>query len=352
MTTVTTKNLPYTQRPARSSQLDTLETSIHSGTPTSYAEFRRSRFKTEFECANELYEDMDHEDGKDRLSKLRECREFAYFARNSETGKVRVISNSCRLRWCPVCAEVRRIQIQRGVFEWLSHIRNPKFLTLTMSHDTLPLSDQIQSLYDAFRLFRRYKSLKTAVRGGIWFFQVKKSEIDNLWHPHLHICLDSDFIDKKLLSVEWLRATGNSYIIDIRKVENESEVSNYVARYSAQPCKMSSIPKGDRSEIANVLFGKRLFGKFGTGRKCCFISEGSKESSVWQRLGNWHDFIVNRPFFPAIQQIIKAWQNDVPIERDLCKDFIQKADPDPGPIITTVLKPKQQQLYIDDFVHR
>lgn len=335
-----------------SSQLDSIETTTIRNLPNCYAEVRRSKYREDFQAAEQLYEDLDHEDGKNRLSQLRECRQYAYFARHKESGKVRVISNSCRLRWCPVCAAIKRIRIADSVSEWLHHISRPKFITLTMSHVSVPVTDQIRHLYRAFRLIRQHKAIRQAMRGGVWFFQIKRAQGDNFWHPHLHIVADSDYIDKRLLSIEWLRSTGNSYIVDIREVKNVKEVSDYVSRYCSQPCKIAQFNKTDRFEIANLLHGKRLCGRFGTGNKCDFKVQRPKEASEWQRLGSWHNFIVNRPFDRSIQRIIEAWVLDESVGYDICQDFIREENPEPAIVPTRVLEVRQRQLVIEEFVHR
>lgn len=330
-------------------QLDNIETTAIAQLPTCYADLKRSKHAIEFCCAEDLYKELDNADGKNRAENLRQCREFAYFARNSETGKVKIISNSCRLRWCPVCSEAKRTKIYFAVSEWLSHVRKPKFITLTMSHISTPLTEQIEALYRAFRLLRQHKIIRDAMRGGIWFLQVKRSESDNCWHPHLHIVADSDYIDKKLLSQDWLRTTGNSYIIDIRAVENDKEVCNYVSRYCAKPCKLSDFSEADRIEIANVLHGKRLCGKFGTGAKCNFKTERPADASLWQRLGNWSNFIINRPFDPGIQKIIRAYYRNEAVEYSVCEDFIHKENPPELEPVTILLSSKQRQLHIENW---
>lgn len=334
---------------SRPPQLDSIETTAIAHLPTCYADLKRAKHAAEYAAVETLYGDLDHDDSKNRLSNLHECRQYAYFARHSETGKVRVISNSCRLRWCPVCSEAKRARIRAEVSEWLSHVRKPKFITLTMSHVALPLSEQIAALYRGFRLLRQHKAVKQSMRGGIWFVQIKRSETDGCWHPHLHIIADSNYIDKRVLSQEWFLSTGNSYIIDIRAVQNPQETCDYVSRYCAKPCKLTDYTRDDRIEIATVLHGKRLCGRYGTGRICHFKTERPADFASWQRLGSWRYFIDNRPFEPAIQQIIKAWHSGTSIERSICETFIHEENPCTLATIPVILTDKQRQLVIENW---
>jgi len=346
-----TRTISDAQKATSLCLLDSIETTAILQLPHCYADYRRSKHLIEFSCARQLYEELDHADLKNRVSQLNSCRQYAYFARNSETGKIRVISNSCHLRWCPVCSDVKRVRIRSAVSEWLSHVRRPKFITLTMSHTTIAIETQIKKLYRAFRLLRQHKFIKQAMRGGIWFFQIKKSKDGNRWHPHLHIVADSDFIDKRLLSLEWFETTGDSYIVDIQEVKKEDEVSEYVSRYCSKPCKLSDFTKTDRHKIADVLHGKRLCGRFGTGAKCDFKSRPVKGTSEWQRLGNWSDFISNRPFDRTVQSIMLAWVRDEPVEYDICKALILQENPETTVPAISPIVPKYRQAYFVDFVH-
>lgn len=76
------------------------------------------------------------------------------------------------------------------------------------------------------------------------------------WHPHFHVlCLVSDWIDQPKLSREWKAYTGDSYVVDVRKLETlESglyEVMKYVTKFSdLQPSQIA--------DLHLVLVGKRL----------------------------------------------------------------------------------------------
>jgi hypothetical protein len=54
---------------------------------------------------------------------------------------------------------------------------------------------------------------------------------DDMWHPHLHVVSEGTFIDKRTLSKLWLKATGDSYIVDIKQLKDAHEAAYYVAKY-------------------------------------------------------------------------------------------------------------------------
>lgn len=334
------------------SQLDSIETTADTPLPSCYAEYRRTKHRVEFESALELYSDLDNIHHQHRASSLEECKKYAWFTRHKETGQVRVVANACRLRWCPVCAEAKRVRIKSEVSHWLQTVRAPKFFTLTMSHSSEPLSSQIKNLYRGFRLLRQHKRISREIRGGVWFFQIKRSARDACWHPHLHILMDANFIDKRLLSLEWFNVTGNSFIIDIRAIKDPGKVADYVSRYCAKPCNMSDYTKDDRIEIATVLHGKRLCGRFGTGAQCDFKSRAPENRTMWERLGTWYDIIVNRRNDPIFHKIKFAYFGNVSIERSLCEHLIRTHDANQMSLSTSGPAVSSRQLYFEEFVRR
>lgn len=293
MNPTTANNVITTTNHEFSSQLDSIETSIHHQLPSSYQDYRLDGLEDEWKNSIGLYARADQRDNKNRATNLLECRKYAWFYYNEKTGRVRCVANACRLRWCPICSRARFNLIRHSVQDWLQSVRNPKLLTVTLRHNSLSLSQQVSRLYTAFRNFRRHKNIRLPVRGGIWFFQVTRGKGDGDWHVHFHILLDSDFIPKQSLSLEWLIATGDSFIVDIRKINEPEKVSEYVARYCSRPAKLSEFSETDQDEMFNTLHGKRLYGSFGTGHNCRLQTQKTQDYNDWIKIGSWSDIINN-----------------------------------------------------------
>jgi len=332
-------------------QLDSIETSVAPEIPTCYADTRRSNHKKEFEAAVSLYEALDSTEGSHRTAQLLDCRKFAWFAWHKETCKVKVIANACKLRWCPVCAESRQMHIREQVTAYIKTIRRPRLLTLTMSHSSDPLQEQVDRLYHAFRLLRKHRAIARLIRGGCWFFQIKKSKRDGCWHPHLHIILDSDYINKFTMSQEWFLTTGNSYIIDIRAITDPGKVADYVSRYCAKPCNLSDFTEADRIEVATVLYGKRICGSFGTGAKCRFASKPPQDAAMWQRIGNWTDIVIDRHNDPELRKVIECYQLGESLERHIFESVLRKVCGTQLPETAITVNPNLRQLCWESFVH-
>jgi len=87
------------------------------------------------------------------------------------------------------------------------------------------------------------------------------------WHPHVHMfALLDDWIDQEHMSETWHEVTGDSFIVDIRKVKKEKDLG--YSKAAAEVCKYA-LKFGDLSventwEAFKILKGKRLSGAFGS----------------------------------------------------------------------------------------
>jgi hypothetical protein len=323
-----------------------LETSVESQIPLSYQDYKAAHHREEYQAALDLYCRIDNAEGSHRAEQFLECRQWAWFARHETTGMVKVIANSCHLRWCPICAEAKSHLITGNIKDWLEGIRRPKFFTLTVAASNEPLAVQITRLYKQFRSFRNHKSIKNAVRGGIWFFQITYRPKSKTWHPHLHCVLDANYISQRILSLEWLATTGNSFIVDIRAVKDNHKAANDVARYSSRPCSLSNFKNIDNTEIFSVFHGKRLCGSFGTGRNVLLRPKPPEDFKSWKRLPSWKVVISARHDGSVCQAIYKAWATNTPVALDAVKSaFIQSYDENTiDTFFLTVNKPSQMSF--------
>lgn len=246
-------------------------TSVHpqetTGSPLSYSSYRKSQLipvQAEYDATSRAYNSIDRRDRRFRNAQLGSCRLDAWLAVQKETRRVIVLSQSCRLRWCPLCSQNKSHHIAEGVTAWVRQYSHPKILTLTLKHTEDSLDLQITRLYACFRTLRKQKYYRTAIHGGIWFFQVKWIQESSSWHPHLHCLLDSEFIPHEYLKSTWKAVTGDSDIIDIRVIRQAKTAAEYVARYAARPAQLRNMPDDKAVECVDALHSRRLCGKWGT----------------------------------------------------------------------------------------
>ena len=105
------------------------------------------------------------------------------------------------------------------------------------------------------------------INGAMYSYENTYNEQTKEWHPHLHMfALLDDWIDQEELSQYWHSITGDSMIVDIRKVKKEKSLG--YSKAAAEVCKYA-LKFGDLSventwEAFKVLKGKRLSGAFGS----------------------------------------------------------------------------------------
>jgi hypothetical protein len=301
-------------RKSPSSLLDTIETTVTKPPPDSFHAYKVAFEPAEYATTFAAYADCDRIDGTKKTDLLDSCRRRAWFVRHKETGQVRVVSNACRLRWCPLCARAHQNLIEHNVKDWLKETKQPKFLTLTLKHTEAPLAHQVDNLYRFFLRFRRLKEIRKALHGGVWFFQIKRSESDFLWHPHLHCILDSDFIPHALLSKLWLRTTISSSVVDIRSVKDDDTIAEYVARYCARPSNLKHLTQFDCYELVSSMHGRRLCGTWGTAKSIQLTAKCNPDKLAWTKIGDWSTVINCLKLSDNAQYIFKAWRTNTPLK--------------------------------------
>lgn len=321
------------------SLLDHQETSVHDNWESPYRAFLIRGMIRAVNKAELLYRLTDLRDGRNLVDNFRSCRSAAWFVRHEDTGQVRVASKRCGLRWCPLCINTKRFIITNQVTGWLKDLDRPKFMTLTLRHSSDHLSDQIDRLYRCFRNLRRWPVWKKKVRGGVWFFQVKKSAVDGLWHPHLHMLLDCSYFSQSLLSDMWLTVTGDSDIVDIRPVTDPKKAAAYVARYSSAPCKLVDLDSADCIELFDAMNGRRLIGKFGSAGDLVFTPKKPDDWHKWIDLHGFGYVQSHKDSCPVAAEIWRAWKYHYSCtyeppwkhQRDVFKHDQDQAEPEPAP---------------------
>lgn len=148
----------------------------------------------------------------------------------------RLRGNFCKCRHCEPCARSKANRMAKNLKArlLLAPSGRYRFITLTLKHSDRPLVLQIRHLYASFKKLRRSKTWRTTQIGGAAVLECKYNSEDKRWHPHLHVIAEGGYIDKSDLSSAWKKATGDSYIIDIRALKSGKDAAHYVAKYVAK----------------------------------------------------------------------------------------------------------------------
>jgi len=211
--------------------------------------------------------------------KLLDCGNYLSFRHYYTVDKVRLHAASfCKKHlYCPLCA-IRRASKQLGAYMQRykaimaenPHLR-PVMITLTVKNGE-DLEERYNHLVKGVQVLNRKRTrARTGSRDKTEFSKIEASvgsyeftNKGNGWHPHVHIAaLVTDSIDQKTLSAEWLKATGDSYIVDVRPIGQIQEPIKGFLEVFKYALKFSDLTPAQQVEAATTLNGRRLL--FSTG---------------------------------------------------------------------------------------
>lgn len=242
------------------------------------------------------------------------CRTDAWVVQHEETLELRIASRKCNQRWCPMCQKTKRWIIQSSVKAWAAKQPHLKFLTFTLKSTADSVEDQVSHLYKSFIKLRRTAFFKNKVRGGVWFFQITVNNSTGLWHPHIHVLVDSDYIPKRILKNAWLKITLDSHIIDIRKVSSPEKAAEYVARYATIPADLLTCTIAQGAALIIGLKGRRMCGCFGSARGLALRPRTSDEPYSWRKVMSYFMMAVGSKLDPFIELIERSIATGRPFE--------------------------------------
>lgn len=197
---------------------------------------------------------------------------------------VRVKSNVCKDRFCQACAASRAALVSRGLVALLGD-EPARFLTLTLKHNADPLKQRIDDLMGSYKKLRRSFLWASHVKAAAATLEVKYNVASDTWHPHLHILTHGKYLPHAELKAEWLKATGDSYIVDIRYVRNHVHAARYLAKYVTKPMTHQYRTRPDRlDEAILALHGRRTLLLTGTWRGVKVDHE--TQPGTWEHLGS------------------------------------------------------------------
>lgn len=174
--------------------------------------------------------------GKSRLDRFAQCGSHAVVVYSPTRDAYRIQCNHCHDRFCLPCAQARANCAAAAVAAHLATCPTPvRFVTLTLRHSQTPLADQIKRLYAAFANLRRSQLWRDRVNGGVAFLEIKYNPRSALWHPHLHMLVQTQWLPQKELAERWHAITGDSFIVDVRPIRDTGEVTSYCTKYATKP---------------------------------------------------------------------------------------------------------------------
>jgi len=210
------------------------------------------------EGSDPMNQDEEQQHAGKVASKLCDCGRWQAIYQDNTTGELIHSQARCKHRLCPRCNAIRSERLAGNIAEHLDKLNSPRMLTLTLEHSTDELRDQVRHLVESFRRLRRSKQYKEKIRGGVAVIEIKWSNQDNAWHPHMHVLVDGVFWEQAQISKAWEIASNGSKIVDIRMIHDRSKAGRYVAKYVAKVGNVDGVPIERVPELALALKGLRL----------------------------------------------------------------------------------------------
>lgn len=177
---------------------------------------------------------------------------------------------------CPLCAIRRGAKALGAYLPRYEAIRAarpdlvPFLVTLTVK-DGPDLVERFDHLHKAQReLWKRKQrgrgSVLDQVEAAVWSYEAKRGAGSGLWHPHLHMVAMSPVQpDAGRLASEWHEITGDSFIVDVRPINQADPASGFLEVFK-YALKFSDMDPADTWAAHLVLSGRRLVASAGLFR--------------------------------------------------------------------------------------
>lgn len=210
------------------------------------------------------------------------------------SGDYRVITSACGQRICPHCAERLALDFAERTELWMrgTSPRSWRLITLTLSASRAPLSEQIKRLRASFRRLRQQRIWQRTQDYGRAHIEVTYNAQTDAWHPHLHVIAKGRYIPQRSLSRAWLRATDDSYVVDVRQINSPAQAAKYVTKYVAKPTSVDgeTFPLERAVELVESGNKARWIIAYGDGPPFPEPPPAEVEIGTWVQVGFLEDF--------------------------------------------------------------
>lgn len=203
---------------------------------------------------------------------LDRCGNYLQFRHYYTVDKVRLhAAEFCRKHLlCPLCAIRRGSKTLTAYLEKYHHVieQNPTvkpyFVTFTVKNGD-DLAERFRHLRHKMQAMNKRRSLKRRqfevekAEGAVWSYEVTNK--GNGWHPHAHcIWLCATPPSQSALKAEWEAMTGDSFMVDVRPIDDPVNGFLEVFKYAV---KFGDLSVENNWTAYEVLTGERLISSFG-----------------------------------------------------------------------------------------
>lgn len=191
--------------------------------------------------------------GEDQMDLVEDCNTFLSFVADKTLEKQKLYkANSCKNRFCPICAWRKARKDALGLSLMMQYIKQQEkkefiFLTLTTPNvQNEQLEDEIKHYNKSFKKMVERKKVKSIIKGYVRKLEITYNKKRDDYNPHFHVLIavnKSYFTDKRyyISQQEWLDlwrdVTGISEItqVQVQKIRQNNNKELYeMAKYSGK----------------------------------------------------------------------------------------------------------------------
>lgn len=191
--------------------------------------------------------------GENQMDLVEDCNTFLSFVADKTLEKQKLYkANSCKNRFCPVCAWRKARKDALGLSLMMQYIKqqeNKEFIFLTLTTPNVQneqLKDEIKHYNKSFKKMVERKKVKSIIKGYVRKLEITYNKKRDDYNPHFHVLIavnKSYFTDKRyyISQQEWLDlwrdVTGISEItqVQVQKIRQNNNKELYeMAKYSGK----------------------------------------------------------------------------------------------------------------------
>lgn len=191
--------------------------------------------------------------GENQMDLVEDCNTFLSFAIDKTLENQKLYkANSCKNRFCPVCAWRKARKDALGLSLMMQYIKqqeNKEFIFLTLTTPNVKsdeLESEIKDYNNSFRKLIKRKKVDSVIKGYVRKLEITYNKKRDDYNPHFHVLIavnKSYFTDKRyyISQQEWLDlwrdVTGISEITQVRvqKIRQNNNKEIYeMAKYSGK----------------------------------------------------------------------------------------------------------------------
>ena len=191
--------------------------------------------------------------GENQMDLVEDCNTFLSFVADKTLEKQKLYkANSCKNRFCPVCAWRKARKDALGLSLMMQYIKqqeNKEFIFLTLTTPNVmsdELENEIKHYNNSFRKLIKRKKVGSVIKGYVRKLEITYNKKRDDYNPHFHVLIavnKSYFTDKRyyISQQEWLDlwrdVTGISEItqVQVQKIRQNNNKELYeMAKYSGK----------------------------------------------------------------------------------------------------------------------